>query len=170
MSDVGYTTRAPRIDHRAGRVTQEATGKTRFVVKLPGLDIELEGEKTFVEELYRAIYRDFAPVVEAAREGHQAHELALQVQRLQDESPAQRRRGHTWLYLCTAYFNKVYVIDNSRLEATFLGRFVDIDHIRRVYIDKEESPLLAGLTDNDRTLWAEFTDEGRAALAALKRP
>lgn len=138
---------------------------TRFVLRLPQLRIELAGEKTFVEELYRTINRDFTPLIEAARRGELG---AGKLPEVTQENPAVRS-GHTWVYLCTAYFNKVYVMENSRLEAGLLGRFLDIDRLRRIYVAEEHSPVLAGLSDTDQTLFAEFTEEGRAALRKMRQ-
>ncbi len=142
--------------------------KTKFVLRLPDIHIELKGEKTFVEEIYRAINRDFSSLIEAAEQGGSAHEVALQAQR--EEQRQQRRNSYTWVYLCTAYFNKVYILESARIEASMLGLFVDIDRVRRVYVDDERSPILDGLAQSDRTLWAEFTEEGKAALRGAMAP
>ena len=135
--------------------------KTKFTMRLPHLNIELSGEKTFVEELYKSISRDFAPLVDAAKRGGSAHQIILDKDR---DSDAPKRNDYTWVYLCTNFFNKVYVMEKSGLEASMLGAFVDFDRLRRVYVDREDSPVLESLAQTDRTLWAEFTEEGKAAL------
>ncbi len=147
-------------------MNDQSSGNTRFVLRLPGFRIEMSGQKHFVEELYRTINRDFTPLIEAAARGEISNAQTTQPH---DDPEASRRSGYAWLYLCTAYFNKVYVMENSRLEASILGRFVDFERIRRVYVDHENSPLLTGMNDADRTLFAEFTEEGRAALRGFKK-
>ena len=138
-----------------------APKRTRFLINLPGFTAELEGERKFVEDLYRKISRDVGPFIAAGNEARRKADSSPE----EDSSIGHARGGgYTWVYLCTELFNKVYVVDNSVLDNSALGRFVDPDRVRRVYLNNEGTAKLTGLTSGSRTLWAEFTDEGRALL------
>ena len=138
---------------------------TRFRLNLPGFTVELEGQRTFVEDLYRTISRDLEPMLKAASSGQ-----PITLPELSPESEGtvstNRRSSHIWVYFCTTLFNKVYVMENNTVEATLLGRFIDVDRIRRIYIDDipKNSSVFSNNFHNNRTLWAEFTDEGRELL------
>lgn len=139
---------------------------TRFRLNLPGFTIELEGERTFVEDLYRSICRDIEPMMTAAARGKPIRlpELPEPGNEARSGHIARRSR-YIWVYLCTALFNKVYVVENSAIEHIALGRFIDVDRIRRVYLDRvDDGELFKAFTHDNKTLWAEFTHEGRALL------
>lgn len=176
---------------------------TRFRLNLPGFSIELAGERTFVEELYKKVYRDLLPIIDAG--------AALGVQQQQQATPlnspsgkplasgkqtamaqtmpmpisaaappphgapdprALPRNDYTWIYNCTAHYNKVYVIENQVIVHSFYGRLLDPQRLRRIYIDRDsKSTLFKNLAAGNRTLWAEITPEGRRMIeeAAQKR-
>lgn len=138
---------------------------TRFRLNLPGFTVELQGQRTFVEDLYRKISRDLAPMLAAAAEGRPIKTpMANAATAAQPQNMPTRRNGYTWMYFCSHLFNKVYVVENAAVEATPLGRFIDLDRVRRIYVDAERGTVFDSLTDDNRTLWAEFTEEGRALL------
>ncbi len=132
--------------------------RTRFSINLAGFTAELEGERTFVEDLYRKIVRDVGPLIAAGSDPQKARREAPKA------APTAPRGGYTWVYLTTHLFNKVYVIDHTAFEASVLGRYFDVRQVRRVYLNAERTAQASGLTAGSRTLWAEFTEEGKALL------
>jgi len=135
--------------------------RTRFVINLPGLNAELEGDRKFVEDLYHKIVKDVGPIIAATADRRAKASTPRKDDTDEREGP---RGGYTWVYLVTELFNKVYVVDNTAVENTVLGRFLDADRVRRIYLNAEKTAQLTGLTSGSRTLWAEFTDAGRAML------
>jgi hypothetical protein len=165
---------------------------TRFRLNLPNFSIELAGERTFVEELYKKVYRDLLPLIEAgvqpqaapgadgqAAGGKQA--AFAQTMPITVAAPpphgapdpnTMHRNDYTWIYNCTPHYNKVYVVENDVIVHSFYGRVLDPQCIRRIYIDREsKSALFKPLAAGNRTLWAEITPEGRRMIeeAAQKR-
>lgn len=138
-----------------------APKRTRFLINLPGFNAELEGERTYVEDLYHKIVKDVGPII-AATQGPKSRPRPVA-----DDDTGERngpRGGYTWVYLVTELFNKVYVVDNGTVDSTALGRFIDVDRVRRIYLKTEKTAQLTGLTAGSRTLWAEFTEAGKAML------
>ena len=78
--------------------------------------------------------------------------------------PDTRKSNYTWVYHCTSLFNKVYVTENHIISNSIIGRFVDVEKVRRIHVDKSRNTLLDVLFNDNRTLWAEFTAEGRELL------
>ncbi len=122
---------------------------TRFRLALPGVTVEVSGDQTFVEEMFGKVSQDLAELLsqpEAAR------------------STADRGSRHVWVYVRGALYNKVYLSDIRDLERGPLGRFMDPDRVRRLYTDGEKCARFAGFPEREKTLWAEFTEEGQAML------
>jgi len=137
---------------------------TRFKLSLPDVTFEIEGETTFVEDLYKTISRDLEPMLIAATAGE-----PIDLPPLKQETSTSRKNSqsirYTWVYHCTALFNKVYVTENNIISNSVIGRFIDVDRVRRISIDQDNGrSIFSSLFDDNRTLWAEFTEEGRQLL------
>jgi hypothetical protein len=168
---------------------------TRFRLNLPNFSIELAGERSFVEELYRKVYRDLLPLIEASATQNAQPMSAPEGKPLASgkqtafaqtipvtaaappphgapDPNSLHRNDYTWIYNCTSHYNKVYVIENQVILHSFYGRFLNPQRIRRIYIDRDtKSTLFKPLAAGNRTLWAEITPEGRRMIeeAAQKR-
>lgn len=132
---------------------------TKFRLNLSQFSVELAGEKTFVEELYRKVYRDLLPLLSTSQPTPKAI----------DPKPAEPRSysrlDYTWIYACTPHYNKVYVVENSVITHSIFGRVLDPQRLRRVYLDKPKGGrLFSELSAGNRTLWAEITPEGRRMI------
>jgi len=126
--------------------------RTQFRLDLPGLEIDISGDKRFVEDLFGRISHDLLPILTG-----------------QGNQPApgmESSESYTWVYGCTEYFNKVYAVRDAQIEASILGRCVAPGKIGRIYLDREEGPLFPALAQGQQTLWAEFTEEGREHLSS----
>ncbi len=130
---------------------------TRFRLELPGLTMELAGEKKVVESLYQSISADLLPVLFPSRSpGAPAVKAAPA-----PPQAAGHRADYTWLYVCTTYYNKVYAVENTELASGALGECLDIGRLSRVYLDDVPEGMVTTLAPHPRTLWSEFTEEGR---------
>ena len=136
---------------------------TRFRLNLPEFSVELAGEKEFVEELYRKVYRDLLPLLSSS----------APTQAVIDPAPVEPeshpRHDYTWIYSCTPHYNKVYVAENSVLTHSVVGHYLDPRRIRRVYLDRKRSQLFSEFSEGNRTLWAEITPEGRRMIEAAAK-
>ena len=154
---------------------------TRFRLNLPHFSIELSGDREFVEELYRKVYRDLLPLIEAGAnsgatipvtQSAPAQTSASTIPAGPEASSKLPRNDYTWIYNCTPHYNKVYVVENQLIWHTYYGRILDPRRLRRIYVDRErKSKLFHELAAGNRTLWAEITPEGRRMIeeAAQKR-
>ncbi len=120
-------------------------GQTRIVLRRDGLLIKIQGERREVEDLYQEIGRDLSTQEEMGE-------------------PSDVSWRQIWVYLRTAYLNKLYVVDHSSLGHSLPGRFLDTDRIRRVYSDHKRSLAMAGVDPDATVVWAEVTEEGREVL------
>lgn len=156
---------------------------TRFRLNLPQFSIEISGEKTFVEELYRKVQADLLPLLENPGKAAQIHaqssspSVASMAQSggrggppAIDESNVPRM-DYTWIYSCTTHYNKVYVVENRVINHSIFGRYIDARRVRRIYIDRDKTRLFKELSSGTNTLWAEITPEGRKMIeqAASRR-
>jgi hypothetical protein len=123
---------------------------TLFRLALPGLTVEVSGEQTFVEEMFGKVSQDLT-------------ELLSQPASAQ-AGGGDRGARHVWVYVRGSLFNKVYLSNIRDLERGPLGRFLDPDRVRRVYTEGEKCARYAGFPEREKTLWAEFTEEGQAML------
>ncbi|MDX9719950.1 MAG: hypothetical protein RBU37_04320 [Myxococcota bacterium] len=133
---------------------------TRFRLNLAQFSVELAGEKNFVEELYRKVYRDLLPLINTPKPGPEA------ITPQPVDNKANPGQDYTWIYSCTPHYNKVYVVENSVLVHSIFGRHLDPRRLRRIYLDRANSPLFRDLASGNRTLWAEITPEGRRMIEA----
>ena len=127
---------------------------TRFSLDLPGFELEITGDRAFVEELYHRVSQDVLPLV---FHDH-TDEQATVVKASPTGEPA---AGYTWVYGVTQYYNKVYAVSDEELRTGVLGPFVVPSRLRRIYVDRDDSDLFTSLAGSQKTLWAEFTPEGR---------
>ena len=134
---------------------------TRFRLNLSHFSVELAGEKTFVEELYRKVYRDLLPLMANPQPSQE------QIDPSPQEPKSFPRLDYTWIYSCSHHYNKVYVIENSVIAKSIFGHTLDPQRLRRVYVDREhQGRLFKELAAGNRTLWAEITPEGRRMIEA----
>ena len=106
------------------------------------------------------------------RELSEARESTVVIAVPSDSSPLMRTRG---AYVATAiaeYFRDrgrdVLLVMDSITRFAFaareIGRFVDIAHLKRVYLESGPAGFLETLAPVGRTLWSELTPLGRQRL------
>ena len=127
--------------------------RTRFNLDLPGFSLTISGDKVFVEDVYRRVSQDILPVVFPAPGSPMVRPTGSQ--------PKKSTPTFTWVYGVTQYYNKVYAVDDNELRRSILGPFILPTQIKRIYVDRDDSDLFTSLTGSQKTLWAEFTPEGK---------
>lgn len=127
------------------------SSQSQFQFESNDVRIEIEGERSFVEEAYRRVMRD----VDAAREG--------------DADPRAREPARdevVWIIRCTPMMRRIYMAESLDLEESPVADVLDVDHLGTAYLDAESfDVLLPTLRDRDDTLWAELTEAGRRRIA-----
>lgn len=132
---------------------------TRFRLNLPHIDIELSGERNFVEDLYQRVSKDLLPIYQQNVDKKEASKAKSKA--VDKGAPHEL---YTWIYACTDLFHKVYVVENHLVETSIIGKWINSSRVRRLYLDQEDERIISAVSGDNKTLWAEFTDAGRDFL------
>ncbi|WP_133622040.1 hypothetical protein [Bradymonas sediminis] len=131
----------------------------RFEFSFHGINIELSGESKFVDTLYRELMRD----IEAARQTLDKEEEQAEVK----ASAASIEHTPVWVHRCSEMMRKVYMSNVSEMKRSPVGKTLDYQAVRTFYTDdKAFRAFFPKLADN-RTMWAELTDEGQRTIRKL---
>lgn len=119
-----------------------------------GVKLELSGNRTFVERMYRQIVAD----VEAARR---------RVRTRGAESSPHGGPTSTWIHRCGDLMRKIYMGSGVDVRRSMLGGVIDAREVENIYV--EDADFLDVFEQfDDETLWAEFTSVGRQLLGELE--
>lgn len=135
---------------------------TRFHFDFGGIELELRGEKEFVQSMYREILRD----VEKAR-GEVQDELHKKRSHSDERRP---REPSIWVHRATSVMRKIYLLPPDEIRVTAIGQVLKLGEVKSIYIDKEVFADFFPEMDKGKTLWAEFTPEGRERIAEATEP
>ena len=127
---------------------------TQFQFRLGGIELEIEGERAFVEKMYSRVMRD----IEAAR-----HVIA----KSSDANPglAARQRQITWVHRCSPMMHKIYMSSPAQLDKSPLMRSIETSAVNIVFADKSVFERVLPSIEKGATLWAELTARGRKRIA-----
>ncbi len=141
----------------AGGSVSEDT--TQFQFSLAGIELEISGERKFVEKFYRRIMKD----IEASRTWIAAEPSA------EEDDP--RPRSHEtdepviWVHRCTDMMHKIYMSSPREVSRARVLRAVDTDHVSVVFADDHMVEKVLPAVERGHTLWAELTEAGRRRIA-----
>ncbi len=137
---------------------------TRFTLSFNGISIEIEGDKDFVEEMYREVMADIEEAKRRIGNTIGARSGAAKASAKTPKLPTPQERV-IWVYRCNPLVHKIYmtsvlvVAENPAFEA------FEPQQLNAVYV---EEPLLTKLMpqfNKGQTLWAELTAHGREKIA-----
>lgn len=135
-----------------------ADGSIRFEFNFQGIKIELSGESDFVDALYRDLMRD----IETARQQLDAPEALVKA-----KAAAAAEHAPVWVHRCSEMMRKIYMSNISEMRNSPLGKALDYQGVRTFYADEDVfNNFFPDLSDN-RTMWAELTDEGQRTIRKL---
>jgi len=126
----------------------------RFEFKFHGIKIELSGESQFVDALYRDLMRDIA----AAR--HELETPKTVVKTTHFPTPV-------WVHQCSEMMRKIYMSNTTEMKGSSLGKALDFEAVRTFYADEAVFNTFFPALANNRTMWAELTDEGQRTIRTL---
>lgn len=138
--------------------------KTQFRLNLNGIVLDLEGDRAFVEEMYKEIMRD---IEEAKRRNERVN-----------QTPAERKRAKRkpkqesvlWIHRCSPLVHKIYMASPDDLEESPILSHIDHTKLGTLYIDHALLSKLMPQFDRGQTLWAELTPAGRERIANAQGP
>lgn len=145
--------------------------RTKFRFDFGGITLELTGDREFVQEMYQCVMED---VQEARLRANQQPEQRGQGKRAVSpggklkESQALPRS--VWVHRADNLMRKIYMVSESDVARSWLAQILDETYISSVFVDKPIFEQVFPELDGGKTLWAEFTSEGRKRLAAASKP
>lgn len=135
----------------------------RFEFNFEGIKIEISGESDFVDTLYRDLMRD----IQAARQDLDAADQENLPDQQIEQIVVTPEQAPVWVHRCSDMMRKIYMSTLAELEGSPLRNALDFGAVRTFYCDDAVfNAFFPGLSDN-RTIWAELTDEGQRTIRKL---
>ena len=132
---------------------------THFQFRLGGIELEISGERDFVERMYRRVMRD----IEIARKAV-AEERLAQAGAASDEE--RRQKQILWVHRCSTMMHKIYMSSPAELDKSTLMRSFETTRVNIVFADKGVFDMVLPSIEKGATLWAELTAKGRERIAS----
>jgi hypothetical protein len=131
--------------------------ESRFHFECEGIEVEITGDRAFVEKMYRQIMRD----LDRARPSEES---------IQSDDPDEPEGPYSnrvvWVISCSEMLQRVYMTEAANIEASPLSRALDPEGIGSLYIERDTfADLLPDVADREATLWAQLTEAGRRRIA-----
>lgn len=145
---------------------------THFQFSLAAIDLEISGDRAFVEKMYRIIMQD----IEAARTQPVSATSAPGPANPPDlgatiPSHGQKRAKAiaqdaqvVWVHRCSEMMHKIYMSSPDELARAPLMRVLDPKHIGVLFADEDVVDAILPKVEKGHTLWAELTAKGRKRI------
>lgn len=127
---------------------------TQFQFRLGGIELEISGDRDFVERMYGRVMRD----IEAARR-------SLATEAAQQEAEGARDKQILWVHRCSPMMHKIYMSSPAELDRSLLMRQFETTEVNIVFADKDVFERVLPSVEKGATLWAELTEQGRRRIA-----
>jgi len=132
---------------------------THFQFSLAAIQLEISGERDFVERMYRTIMQDIeearkAPAdipFAAPREAPRAKTVAID-------------RQVIWVHRCSEMMHKIYMSSPEEVSRAHLLRNIDSTRLAVVYASDECIDMILPKVEKGHTLWAELTAKGKQRI------
>ena len=139
---------------------------TRFHFVLSGVELEIAGDRGFVEAMYKQIMQDIEEARQAVASGRRPQGAEAPA------SPKRRARAIggrkvVWIHRTSEMMHKIYMSSPDEISAAPVLRNFDTSRIAAIYAEKELVRLVVR-DDPGQTLWAELTEAGRRKIAEAK--
>lgn len=132
---------------------------THFQFRLGGIELEISGDRDFVERMYQRVMRD----IEVARKrvANQAPETPPE-----DVADEERKNQILWVHRCSSMMHKIYMSSPAELDKSPLMRSFETTAVNIVFADRAVFDMVLPSIEKGATLWAELTKEGRERIKA----
>jgi hypothetical protein len=133
---------------------------THFQFSLAAIQLEISGERQFVERMYRTIMRD----IEEAR-----NLPAGSMGGKDEQSPKRAKlspidRQVVWVHRCSEMMHKIYMSSPEEIARAYVLRAFDPTQLAVVYANDECIDMILPKVEKGHTLWAELTEKGRKRI------
>lgn len=144
--------------------------QTQFRLNLNGISLELEGDRAFVDAMYRDIMRDIeeAKRRNTTRQKRDAKRSGKHRRPSKGAAPQPQQDGIIWVHRCSTLVHKIYMAGPQDLQGSAVLRNVDPEGLGTLYIEHSLLPKLMPRFERGQTLWAELTPSGRERIANAK--
>lgn len=146
---------------------------THFQFSLAAIDLEISGDRAFVEKMYRMIMQD----IEAARHAEPAGGSTIKAPAVKAADmaatiPPGGKRAKTvspdsqvvWVHRCSDMMHKIYMSSPEELSRAHLLRVIDTSRIAVLFAEENVVDTLLPKVEKGHTLWAELTAKGRKRI------
>lgn len=131
---------------------------THFQFRLGGIELEISGDREFVEKMYGRVMRD----IEAARRTV-AESMDADQKGAADSSL--REKQILWVHRCSPMMHKIYMSSPAELDKSPLMRQFETTNVSILFADKGVFERILPSVEKGATLWAELTERGRQRIA-----
>ncbi|MEM1350359.1 MAG: hypothetical protein AAGI01_17500 [Myxococcota bacterium] len=130
-----------------------------FQLNFNGIQLEISGERSFVQHMYREVMRDLE---EARRRALQAKPSSGKKRVKSRERP---EPNVIWLHRVSDMVHKIYMASHHDLDGSPLFDVLDRPTIGTLYVEDNLLPRALQRFARGQTLWAELTSVGRRKIA-----
>ncbi len=149
---------------------------THFQFSLGNIELEISGEREFVERMYRMIMRDIESSRGTDEEFRETIRTTQKLTGVQPESKEDTKkaildthgRGErpvVWVHRCGDMMHKIYMSSPQEMAKAEILRIFDTDWLGVVFANDDAINRVLPAVDRGQTLWAELTPEGRRRIA-----
>jgi hypothetical protein len=134
---------------------------THFQFRLGGIGLEIEGDREFVEQMYRRVMRD----IESVRKRVAARRAEEEAPPRPEADDSIRRRQILWVHRCTPMMHKIYMSAPAEVDESPLLRMFETTRLNVIFADRDSFEQILPGGGAGQTMWAELTEKGRQRIA-----
>jgi hypothetical protein len=135
---------------------------THFQFRLGGIELEIEGDREFVERMYERVMRDIESV---RRRGPAAPPERPPIDAPRKDESNPRDRQILWVHRCSPMMRKIYMSSPAELDESPLLRAFETADLSVVFADRNCFDEILPGGGRGQTMWSELTEQGRRTIA-----
>ena len=135
--------------------------RNRLKIHAKSLDLDFEGEAEYVTRAYEAVRTVLMERFQDSLELNVDDILATG----QYPVAPSKSREHVNIVVCNDVYNKIYLLSRDEISDTAFAKFIDMNQINRVYINRAQQDSFEKYFDFGKVLWRELTAAGKAAVS-----
>jgi hypothetical protein len=150
--------------------------KNRLSIRAKSLNLDLVGESEYIIRAYDAIHPVLVERFEESVEGvldetspRRSEMDTMPMHRVvesptRDPLPEAAGPNHVNVVVCNEVYNKIYLVSRDELSSTVFGNALDMDAVRRVFVNRSQRDQFQGFFKFGKVLWRELTAAGKEAV------
>lgn len=134
---------------------------THFQFRLGGIELEISGDRGFVEAMYTRVMKD----IEGARENVSAAAGVAAQKQEAVERRSHRERQIVWVHRCSSMMHKIYMSCPAEVDGASILRPLETARLGIIFASGSVFDRVLPGGGKGHTLWAELTEKGRRTIA-----